>query len=99
MGGGSWCFNSGMPSSMVERRSCMLSLDDVAVWTCSQLTVCVECKEDRSDSCSWFSIRIECSWSSVHMPAMSWVGIWGGGVTVLSWMLCMSSWRTILGGW
>ena len=22
----------------------MLSSDDVAVWTCSQLTVCVECK-------------------------------------------------------
>ena len=52
MGGGSWCFNSGMPSSMVERRRSMLSSDDVAVWTCSQLTVCAECKEDSSDSCS-----------------------------------------------
>ena len=55
MGGGSWCLNLGMTSSMVERRRNMLSSDDVAVWTCSQLTVCVECKEDRSDSCSWFS--------------------------------------------
>ena len=68
----------------------MLSSDDVAVWTCSQLTVCVECKEDRSDSWSWFSVRVEYSWSCVHMPAMSWVGMWRGGMAVLSWMLCMS---------
>ena len=77
----------------------MLSSEDVAVWTCSQLTVCMECKEDRSDSWSWFSVCIACSWSAVHMPAMSWVGMWGGGMAVLSWMLCMSSCRTILGGW
>ena len=77
----------------------MLSSDDVAVWTCSQLTVCVECKEEMSDSCSWVSVRMECSWSSVQMPAMSLVGMWRGGVAMLSWMLCMSSWRTILGGW
>ena len=56
MDGGSWCLNLGVPSSMVERRRNMLSSDDVVVLTCSQLTVCVECKEDRSDSCSWFSI-------------------------------------------
>ena len=77
----------------------MLSSDDVAVWTCSQLTMLVECREEMSDSCSWFSAWVECSWSSVQMPAMSWVGIWRGGVTMLSWMLCMSSRRTIMGGW
>ena len=101
----------------------MLSSDDVAVWTCSLLCVC---REDWSDSCNWFSIWIECSWSSMHMPAKSWVGMrgggggggggggvvwwegggwgelgggWGGGVAVLSWMLCMSSWRSIWGEW
>ena len=83
-----------MPSFMVERRRSILLSDDVAIWTCSQLTVCVA-----SDSCSWFFIWIECSWSSIHMPAMSWVGMWRGGVAVLSWMLCMSSWRTMLYGW
>ena len=42
MGGSSWCFSSGMPSSMVERGRSMLSSDD---GTCSQLTVCVECED------------------------------------------------------
>ena len=41
---------------MVERRRSMFSSDDVAVWTCSQSSVCVECREDMSDSWSWFSI-------------------------------------------
>jgi len=70
MDGGSWCFNLGMPS-MVERRKRMLSSDDVAVLTHSKLTVCVEFREDWSDSCNWFSIWIDCSWSSMHMPGKS----------------------------
>ena len=51
----------------------MLSSDDVAVWTCSQFTVCVEWSVERRVSCSPFSIR--CG-SSVLMPAISWVGMW-----------------------
>ena len=39
------------------------------------------------------------SWSSVHTPAMRLVGMRGEGMVVLSWMVWMSSWRTILGGW
>ena len=76
----------------------MFSSDDVAVWTCSQVTVCVECKKEISDSCSCFSIWILDSWSSVQMPAIRWVGMWSGGMAVPQWMLCMSSWRTILDG-
>ena len=30
IGGGSWCLNSGSPSSMAERRRTMFSSDDVA---------------------------------------------------------------------
>ena len=80
--------------------------EHVVVGRCSSLdlfpvdSMGVECKEDRSDYWSWFSVRIACSWSAVHMPAMSWVGMWGGGMAVLSWMLCMSSsCKTIMGGW
>ena len=45
----------------------------------------LECIDvDCTDSCSWFSIRVECGWSSVQMPAMSWMGMWREGVAVLS---------------
>ncbi len=64
--------SAGIPSSMVDSRRSMLSSDDVAVWSKSQFTVCVE---ERRVSCSPFSIRCECSWSSVLMPAISWVGM------------------------
>ncbi len=70
MDGGSWCLRSGIPSSIVERRS-MLSSDDVAIWTCSQLMGCRECRDEMSELCSWSSIWIESSWLSVEMPAMS----------------------------
>ena len=38
----------------------MFSSDDVAVWTCSQVTECVECKEAESDSCSCFHVNAQC---------------------------------------
>ena len=46
---------------MIERRRSMLSSEDVAVWTGSQLTVCVELREEESDSCTWFSVSLGCS--------------------------------------
>lgn len=49
----------------------MFASDDVAVCTCSQLTVCWDSKEQMSDSRSWVSIWVEYGWSSVQMPAMS----------------------------
>ena len=33
------------------------------------------------------------------MPVIRLVGIGGGGMVEVSWMMCTSSWRTILGGW
>ena len=49
-------FKFGMPSLIVERSRSMLSSDDVAIWMCFQLMVCVDCKEEMRDSRSWFSI-------------------------------------------
>ena len=37
---GSWCLTSGSPSSTAESRRSIFSSEDVATWTCSQLTVC-----------------------------------------------------------
>ena len=36
----------------------MFSSDDMAVWTCSKVTLCVDCRDEMSDSCSCFSIYI-----------------------------------------
>ena len=76
----------------------MLSSDEVAIWTCSQLTVCVELRDEMSDSSIWLSVWVGCSWSSVQAPAMSWVGMWRRGIVMLSQMPWMSSWRIIFGG-
>ena len=41
--------------------------DDVAVWTCSQLTVCVELSKEMSDSSTWLCVgRV----SSVQAPTI-----------------------------
>ncbi len=66
----------------------MCSLEDVAIWTSCQLTVCVECREDMKDSCSSFSTSREYSWSCVHIPAISWVGMCRVGAVAPS---CMPS--------
>ncbi len=63
--------SAGIPSSIVERRRSMLSSDDVAIWTCSQLMECRECRDEMSELCSWSSIWIESSWLSVEMPAIT----------------------------
>ena len=70
MGGGSWCLNLGVPSSMVERRRNMLSSDDVVVLTCSQLTDVWSVRRIGVTPVVGFPF-VECSWSSVHIPAMN----------------------------
>ena len=49
MAGGTWCFDPGKPSTMVDSRRSMLSSDAVAFWTCSQVIAFVECSEEMSD--------------------------------------------------
>ena len=61
MAGRSLCLRSGMPSSIADSSKSMLLSDEVAVWTCSQLTMCVELIDEMSDSSSWLSVRVGCS--------------------------------------
>ena len=58
--------------------------------------VCVELSEEMSDSSTWHPVQVGCNWSSVQAPAISWAGMWSGGVVVLSQMPCISSWRIVM---
>ncbi len=60
----------------------MSSSEDVAICTCSHVTMLVECRADVNDSCR------SVSWSgggaySEEMPAISWVGMVTGALYVI----------------